>query len=119
MRGFGGAVRIILAMIYTVSFRLIALVLLVALVVMVATPDKADAMEPLTIIAIAGAAVIIIVLIAYLVIANREGPKRADNGPVYVACNGPDCLAAATQAAASYGTVASVNVVSVSENQGP
>jgi hypothetical protein len=111
MRGFEGSVRIILAMIYTAPFRLIAIVLLVALAVMVATPEKADALEPLTII--------VIVLIAFLVIANKEGPKRADNGPIYVACNGSDCLALATQAAASYGTVSSVHVVSVVETQGP
>jgi hypothetical protein len=106
-------------MIYTAPFRLSAIVLIVALAVMVATPEKADALEPLTIIAIAGAAVIVLVLIAFLVIANREGPKRADGGPIYVACNGTDCLALATQAAASYGTVSSVHVVSVVETQGP
>jgi hypothetical protein len=106
-------------MIYTAPFRLIAIVLIVVLVVMVATPEKADAMDPLTIMAIVGAGVIVVVLIAFLVIANKEG-KRADNGPVYIACNGLDCLARAMQAAAGYGTVSSVNVVSVvTENQGP
>ena len=99
-------------MIYTAPFRLIAIVLIVVLVVMVATPEKADAMDPFVIMAIVGAAAIVIVLIAFLVIANTEG-KRADNGPIYIACNGPDCLALATQAAASYGTVSSISVVSV------
>jgi hypothetical protein len=105
-------------MIYTAPFRLIAIVLIVVLVVMVATPEKADAMDPLTIMAIIGGAAIVIVLIAFLVIANTEG-KRADNGPIYIACNGPDCLALAAQAAASYGTVSSIHVVSIVENQGP
>ena len=105
-------------MINSAPFRLIAIVLVVVLVVMVATPDKADAMEPLTIIAIIGAAAIVVVLIAYLVIANKEG-RRAEDGPVYIACNGPDCLALALQTAASYGTVSSITVVPTVENQGP
>jgi hypothetical protein len=104
-------------MMNTAPFRLIAIVLLVALVVMVATPEKADAMEPLTIIAIIGAAAIVIVLIAYLVIANKEGP-RADR-PIYIACTGDDCLTLARQAVEPYGVVESVTVVSVSSTQGP
>jgi hypothetical protein len=100
-------------------FRLIAFVLILALTVMVATPEKADALEPLTIIAIAGAAVIVIVLIAFLVLANVEGPKRADDGPIYLACNGADCLALAMQTATSYGVVSSITVVPVSQTQGP
>lgn len=120
MRGFGGSVRIILAMIYTSPLRLIAIVLIVALVVMVATPEKADALEPLTIISIVGAAAAVIVLIAFLVIANKEG-DRANNGPIYLACSGADCLALALQAASSYGVVSSFTVVSVSVSptQGP
>ena len=59
-------------MIKTAPFRLIAIVLLVALVVMVCHPQKADAMEPFTIIAIIGAPAIVIVLIAYLVIADED-----------------------------------------------
>jgi heme/copper-type cytochrome/quinol oxidase subunit 4 len=105
-------------MIYTPPFRLIAIVLIVALAVMVATPEKADAMEPLTIIAIIGAAAVVVVLIAFLVIANKEG-DRADHGPIYMACNGVDCLALAMQAASSYGEVSSLTVVSVSPTQGP
>jgi hypothetical protein len=106
-------------MIYTAPFRLIAIVLIVVLVVMVATPEKADAMDPLTIMAIVGAGVIVVVLIAFLIIANKEG-KRADNGPIYIACNGPDCLALAAEAVASYGAVSSISVVSVAtENQRP
>ena len=105
-------------MINSAPFRLIAIVLVVVLLVMVATPDKADAMEPLTIIAIIGAAAIVVVLIAYLVIANKEG-RRAENGPIYIACNGPDCLALALRTASSYGTVSSITVVPTVENQGP
>jgi len=105
-------------MINTAPFRFIAIVLIVTLLVMVATPEKANAIEPLMIIGIVGAAVAVMVLIGYLIIANAKG-SRADNGPIYVACNGDDCLALATQAAASYGTVLSVHVVSPVETQGP
>jgi hypothetical protein len=106
-------------MIYTSSpFRLIAIVLIVTLVVMIATPEKADAMDPLTIMAIAGAAAIVVVIILFLVIANKEG-GRASNGPIYIACTGDDCLAIARQTAEQYGVVESISVVSVSSTQGP
>ena len=104
-------------MINTTRFRLIAIVLIVALVVMVATPEKADAMDPMTIMAIVGAAAAVIVLIAFLIIANKEG-DRADK-PIYIACTGEDCLTFARQAAEQYGVVESITVVSVSSTQGP
>jgi len=104
-------------MINTAPFRLIAIVLIVALVVMVATPEKADAMDPLTIIAIIGGVAIVVVLIAYLVIANKEGSRVSQ--PIYIACTGEDCLSAARQAAEPYGEVASITVVSVTSTQGP
>ena len=104
-------------MMNTAPFRLIAIVLIVALVVMVATPEKADAMDPMIIIAIAGAAAAVIVLIAFLIIANKEGNRASQ--PIYIACTGEDCLSAARQAAEPYGEVASITVVSVSPIQGP
>jgi hypothetical protein len=58
-------------------FRVLALALAVVVLVTFATPAKAEAIEPFTIIAIAGAAVIVIVLIVYLVVANVEGPKMS------------------------------------------
>jgi hypothetical protein len=60
--------------------RIIALVLATVLLVVAATPAKAEALEPLTIVAIAGLVVAGVVLIAYLVIANIEGDKRAEAG---------------------------------------
>ena len=59
------------------SFRVLAVVLAVVLLVTFATPAKAEAIEPLTIIAIAGVAVIVLVLVVYLVVANVEGPKMS------------------------------------------
>ena len=59
------------------SFRVLALVLAVVVLVTFATPAKAEAIEPLTILAIAGAAVIVLVLVIYLVVANVEGPKMS------------------------------------------
>jgi hypothetical protein len=62
-------------------FRTLALVLAVVMVVLAAAPARAEAMEPLTIIALVGLAVAGVVLIAYLIIANVEGPKMADESP--------------------------------------
>ena len=104
-------------MIKTAPFRLIAIVLIVALVVMVATPEKADAMDPLTIIAIIGAAALVVVIVAYLIIANKEGSRASQ--PIYIACTGEDCLSVARQAAEPYGEVVSITVVTVSPVQGP
>ena len=57
-------------------FRVLALALAVVLMVTFATPAKAEAIEPLTILAIAGAALIVIVLVVYLVVANVEGDSK-------------------------------------------
>ena len=58
-------------------FRVFAAALAVVLLMTFATPAKAEALEPMTIIAIAGAAVLVIVIIVYLVVANMEGPKMS------------------------------------------
>ena len=84
------------------SFRVLAFALAVVLLVTFATPAKAEAIEPLTILAIAGAAVLVLVLIVYLVVANVEGPKMSQGAPLegpllgqeepalaYVAVNAP------------------------------
>jgi len=80
---------------YSAAFRLIAVVLVSVLLFVVATPARAEAIDALTIVAIAGLVVAGIVLIAYLVIANVEGDKVADAGRViWVACTGDDCTTA-------------------------
>ena len=69
------------------AFRLVAVVLVVALALTVATPAKADAIEPMTILAIASAGVVILILVVYLIVANVSDNRRAaDDKPVYVAC---------------------------------
>jgi hypothetical protein len=49
--------------------------LAVVLMLTLATPAKAEAFDVMTGLAIAGAAVIVLVIVAYLIIANVEGPK--------------------------------------------
>jgi hypothetical protein len=70
---------------HTSPFRTLALVLAVVMLVLAATPARAEALEPLTIVALVGLAVAGVVLIAYLIIANVEGPKMADEGPTMAA----------------------------------
>jgi hypothetical protein len=62
-------------MVHTVPFRLVALLLAVVLMAVVGAPAPANAMDPTTILAIAGAAAAGVVLVAYLVVANSEGDK--------------------------------------------
>jgi hypothetical protein len=64
------------------SSRVLALALAVVLQVTFATPAKAEAIEPLTVLAIAGAAVLVLVHIVYLVVANVEGPKMSQSPPL-------------------------------------
>ena len=71
--------------------RLIAIVLVVVLTVTFATPEKAEAMDPFTIMAILGAAAVVVIIIAYLIVANTRGPKMekeaaGERVPVMVAC---------------------------------
>ena len=63
------------------SFRILALALAVVLLVTFATPAKAEAFDVMTGLAIAGAAIIVLVLIVYLVVANVEGPKMGQSEP--------------------------------------
>jgi hypothetical protein len=56
------------------TFKLIALVVLVAVAATLVQPGKAEAIDPLTAITIAGAAVLVVTVIAVVIIANvREG----------------------------------------------
>jgi hypothetical protein len=92
MRGIRGGAPIIGRMIHTAPFRFVALLLATVLVIVAATPARAEAIDALTIVAIAGLAVAGIILIAYLVIANVEGSKSADGGRlIWVACAADDC----------------------------
>jgi hypothetical protein len=105
------------AMAYTVSFRALALLLVTVLLVVCVTPAPVEAVEALTIVAIAGLVVAGIVLIAYLIVANVEGDKRGDGGRViWVAC-----AASEGCASAPLETVAAVlgPVVDPADRQGP
>jgi general stress protein CsbA len=75
---------------HSTYFRTVALVLTVVLLVVAATPAKAEALEPLAIIAIASLVVAGIVLVAYLIIANTEGERRADEGRVIWVAQSPE-----------------------------
>jgi hypothetical protein len=70
------------------GFRLLTLVLIATLAIGFATPGRAEAIEPLTIVAIAGLAVIVIVVVVYLIVANmNESKSRNVQGePRYLAC---------------------------------
>ena len=73
--------------------RFIALVLALVLVITFATPAKAEA-DVTTILAIIGAAVGLLVIIAYLVVANVEGKGMADSDQVrWAACSSAGCTA--------------------------
>jgi len=90
-------------MIHTTPIRLVALVLAAVLLVVAGTPAKAEAVDALTIVAIAGLAVAALVLIAYLVIANVEGDSSASEGRVvWVACAAADgCATISAETAAA------------------
>ena len=68
--------------------RLLSVLLIVTLIIGMATPGRAEAMEPLTIMAIAGIAVIVVVVVVYLIVANMHESqgKRVQGEPRYLAC---------------------------------
>ena len=61
--------------------RLVCAVLVVALAVTLVAPSRADAMDPLTIIAIASAAAAVLVLVIYLVVANTADKQMKSDAP--------------------------------------
>jgi hypothetical protein len=68
----------------------VLIVLIVALLVAAVQPGRAEAIEPTTLILIAGAGVVVLVIVAYLVIANIDSSRRSaegqpDEAPVLVA----------------------------------
>ncbi len=70
----------------TSAFRVLAMVLIVALTLTLVAPARAEALEPLTVLAIAGVAVVVVILVAYLIAANARGGRAAAEPRVYVAC---------------------------------
>src|SRR5262249_59739233 len=66
--------------------RVLAAVLLAALVVSLATPSRAEALEPFTIVAIAGLVVVAVIIVVYLVVANIHDSQRSEATPRYMAC---------------------------------
>ena len=89
-------------MIHTTPFRLVALLVATVLTVVAATPAPAEALDALTIVAIAGLVVAGIVLVAYLVVANVEGSKRSDIGRlVWLACGSDECTTVPAETAAA------------------
>lgn len=72
-------------------FRLVAVTLALVLAMTLAAPAPAEA-DALTILAITSLVLAGVVIIAYLVIANVEGSRRADAGhAVWLACAGAHC----------------------------
>ena len=71
----------------TTSIRSIAVVLVLVLAVMAATPEKAHA-DPLATIGFVSAAVAVVLLVAYLVIANSD-KRVADEQALAVATATP------------------------------
>lgn len=106
-----------MGMIHTTPFRLVALVLVGILLVVAGTPARAEAIDALTIVAIAGLTVAAIVLIAYLVVANVEGNKRAgEERAVWVVCAAADgCATIPAEVAAALMDPAA----DVADRQGP
>jgi hypothetical protein len=90
MPGIRGPARILLDMSHATPFRMIALVLVTVLLVVAATPAKAEAIEPLVIVAIASLVVAGLLIIGYLIIANVEGERRADEGRVIWVAQTPE-----------------------------
>ena len=68
------------------TFKLITLVVLIAVIGTVVQPARAEAIEPMAAITIAGLAVGVVIIIAVVVIANiREKQTGAAGDPVLIA----------------------------------
>jgi len=69
------------------GFRLLALTLVAVLTLTLAAPARAEALEPLTIVAIAGLAVVVVIIVVYLIVANSAPSRGAvESEPRYLAC---------------------------------
>jgi hypothetical protein len=71
-------------------FRTLALVLAVVMLVLVATPARAEAIEPLTMVALVSLAIAGVILIAFLIIANVEDRKSAEEPAVIWVAQSPE-----------------------------
>ena len=60
------------------AFKLIALVMLIVVAATLAQPGRAEAIDPMTAITIAGAAVLVVTVIAVVVIANMRDRQRGE-----------------------------------------
>jgi uncharacterized membrane protein YcaP (DUF421 family) len=67
------------------TLKLISLVLLVVLAATVVQPARAEAVEPMTAVAIAGIAIGVVIVIAVVVIANIRERQGTAGDPVVVA----------------------------------
>jgi hypothetical protein len=61
------------------SFRFVAFFLAVVLTVVLAQPARAEALEPTTLILIAGAAVAVVLVIAVVIIANLHEAQQGQS----------------------------------------
>jgi uncharacterized membrane protein len=59
-------------------YRMIALVLVVALLITAVTPARAEAMEITTILLLVSVGVAVVILVAFLIIANVADRQRAE-----------------------------------------
>jgi hypothetical protein len=80
--GIRGRSPILLGMSHSTPFRMLAVVLVTVLLIVAATPARAEAIEALTLVAIGTLVLAGILIIAYLVVANVEGERRADEGRI-------------------------------------
>ena len=74
------------------SRQVLALVLVVTLVIMAVQPARAEALEPLMIVAIVGAGVVVLILALYVVVASVSESRHAaqaapEDGMALVALN--------------------------------
>jgi hypothetical protein len=60
------------------AFKLIALIVLIAVAGTLVQPGRAEAIEPMTIITIVGAAVLVVTIIVVVVIANMRDRQRGE-----------------------------------------
>jgi hypothetical protein len=69
--------------------KLTSIVLVTVMLVTFAAPAKAEAIEPTLVITLASLAVVAVIIIVYLVVANTRGPKMQSKGeevPERMAC---------------------------------
>src|SRR5262249_2792123 len=69
------------------GFRLLAVILAVVLTITLVVPARAEAIEPLAIVGLATLAVVVVILVVYLIVANRSDSRQSQDGERrYLAC---------------------------------